>query len=112
MTDTSIPPESDESLPLIELRTPTEELGHGVEGLRGARLVPLPESMYAVTRHRPRRGSDVEAWLKRHRDGWAPHEGAGWQEAYRVLDELLDEYRQRADYALPLDATLEGTDGV
>ena len=42
--------------------------------------------------HQPRRGSDVEAWIKRERDLNAP--GCG---EHTALDDLLDDYRLRAD---------------
>jgi hypothetical protein len=136
--DTSIPPERDELVTLVErparvvsadevealrleqeahplliLRTPTdaeaEALGQALDReMRYARITVAPEGMYQVEQHRPRRGSDVEAWLKRRRDEWVPR----GSEVHRALDGLLDEYRRRADYALPLDAPLEGTDGV
>jgi hypothetical protein len=50
----------------------------------------------------PMRGDAVEKWLKAKRDEWPrPHssmETQGWD----VLDELLDEYRLRADTGLTL----------
>lgn len=42
--------------------------------------------------HSPRRGSDVEAWLKAERDKYQER-----TEAWYALDELLDDYRLRAD---------------
>lgn len=138
MGDTSIPPERDELVerparvvsadevealrleqeahPLLILRTPTdaeaEALGQALDReMRHARITVAPEGMYQVEQHRPRRGSDVEAWLKRHRDGWLPSSPSG-ADVHRALDGLLDEYRDRADYGLPLDAPLDGIDGV
>lgn len=52
--------------------------------------------------HSPTRGSDVEDWLKRHRDRCA--KGTPW---FSTVDELLDDYRLRADTGLDLDADLD-----
>ena len=63
------------------------------------------------TAHNPRRGSDIEAWIKAARDSWAddgvtrsgrvrPTRTVQWY----VLDELLDDYRERADIGAALDA--------
>jgi len=48
-------------------------------------------------RHRPRRGDDVDRWLKAWRDLHAAH-------AWHVVDALLDDYRLHADTGTPLDA--------
>lgn len=138
MEDTSIPPERDELVPLVErpARVVSEDEALRLEQERDASSSPvvlpritgeeaevirqaldkemryaritLAPSMYQVEQHRPHRGSDVEAWLKRRRDEWVPR----GSEVHRALDGLLDEYRRRADYGLPLNASLEGTDGV
>jgi hypothetical protein len=42
--------------------------------------------------HIPHRGSDVEAWLKRHRDEYAAD-----SDDWRALDVALDDYRLAAD---------------
>lgn len=49
----------------------------------------------------PRRGSDVEAWIKRFRDS---HLGPGEQKtgAWYVANQLLDYYRVHADTGVPL----------
>jgi hypothetical protein len=47
---------------------------------------------------RPRRGDEVEAWLKAQRDGWFDDTGAEWH----ALDGLLDRYRLHADTGTPL----------
>jgi hypothetical protein len=44
----------------------------------------------------PRRGDDVEAFIKRHRDECST--GA----VYDALDDLLDDYRLHADTGTPL----------
>jgi hypothetical protein len=47
--------------------------------------------------HIPRRGSDVEAWIKARRDSFQ----IGHHSWY-ALDELLDDYREKADQGLML----------
>lgn len=52
----------------------------------------------------PRRGDEVEAWIKRHRDRQKVG-GTGtpqWDVPYKVLDDLLDAYRLHADTGMPL----------
>jgi hypothetical protein len=51
-----------------------------------------------MTEHMPRRGSDVEQWIKRFRDAYIPG-----MSAWIALDDLLDDYRLRADLGTPLD---------
>ena len=53
--------------------------------------------------HQPTRDDDVAKWLKAKRD---EHFSKFENESYWVIDELLDEYRARADYGLSLDADL------
>lgn len=58
--------------------------------------------------HLPRRGSDVEAWIRREReicDKWGDRQG--WLQ----LDSLLDQYRLRADLGLILTEEIE-TEGA
>jgi len=48
--------------------------------------------------HEPHRGSDVEAWIKRTRDKYSRY----WPDnldyhSWTVLDQMLDDYRLRAD---------------
>lgn len=50
---------------------------------------------------RPKRGDEVEAWLKRQRDSYDQSNGYGYS-AYRALDFALDEYRLHADTGTPL----------
>lgn len=52
----------------------------------------LPEA------HVPHRGSDVEAYIKARRDSFMQLEDAEWF----ALDDLLDDYRYRADLGLDL----------
>jgi hypothetical protein len=47
----------------------------------------------AITRL-PFRGSDVEAWLREHRDRCQHY---GDRQGYLLLDSMLDDYRLRAD---------------
>lgn len=54
--------------------------------------------------HLPRRGSDVEAWIRREReacDTWGDRQG------WLLLDGLLDQYRLRADLGLTLTEEIE-----
>lgn len=55
--------------------------------------------MRGVDEHRPRRGDDVEEWLKRRRDAW---NRTGERPEFHALDSLLDRYRECADYGLTL----------
>jgi hypothetical protein len=55
--------------------------------------------------HQPRRDDDVARWLKAKRD--EQQNSCGNELPYYwAIDELLDEYRARADYGLTLDAPL------
>ncbi|MFE9391649.1 hypothetical protein [Streptomyces sp. NPDC006784] len=47
--------------------------------------------------HQPRRGDDIDRWLKAQRDAAADH-----PEAYQAADGLLDLYRLHADTRTPL----------
>lgn len=47
--------------------------------------------------HEPYRGSDVEAWIKRHRDQYS-HGDEHWT----TLDDLLDAYRNHVYTGTPL----------
>lgn len=55
--------------------------------------------------HQPYRGSDVEAWLKAQRDRWP--NAPGTQIEWRMLDDLLEQYRLKADTGLLLQQTIE-----
>lgn len=48
--------------------------------------------------HQPRRGDQIEQWLKAHRDRREERDGVWW-----YLDEMLDDYRLHADTGTPLD---------
>ena len=50
-----------------------------------------------MSEHRPARGDDVETWIKRCRD---EHSRLGL--AWIALDDLLDDYREKADTGTPL----------
>jgi hypothetical protein len=55
-------------------------------------------------RHQPRRGSDVELWLKSHRDEYERW-GVGISSfAWYAIDMVLDDYRLRADTGSTLTA--------
>lgn len=63
--------------------------------------------------HEPRRGSDVEVWIKRRRDslpgGEDPRKtSVGWL----VFDDLLDDYRAHADTGTPLDRDVTRRDAL
>jgi len=48
----------------------------------------------------PRRGDEVEAWIKRTRDSY---DRFRWADSWDALDDLLDDYRLHADTGTPLD---------
>jgi hypothetical protein len=56
--------------------------------------------------HEPRRGSDVEAWIKWHRD--RNPKGSDCSHGWYVLDDLLDSYREHSDTGTPLSAAVVG----
>lgn len=58
--------------------------------------------------HVPHRGSDVEAWIKRERDA----HGSPADDAWRVLDYLLDDYREHADTGVPLGEEVHEPEGT
>ena len=58
--------------------------------------------------HRPMRGSDVEAWLKRRRDVYDGQAGGEETSLWMELDSLIDDYRRRADFGLTLNDHPEG----
>lgn len=51
--------------------------------------------------HEPRRGSDVEQWLRRERDRYGQDRSVT---EWRVLDDLIDDYRLHADTGVPIDS--------
>jgi hypothetical protein len=59
-----------------------------------------------VTGHRPRRGSDVDLWIKRHRDSRLSN--GQRTTAWHAFDDLLDDYRDHADTGVPLDREVQG----
>ena len=63
--------------------------------------------------HQPKRGDEVEAWLKAQRDVYA--ESKDWDEhaysAWNALDNTLDEYRLRADTGASLETPLSELGG-
>lgn len=66
----------------------------------------------------PRRGDEVEAWLKARRDVYSACKRdaashlliAGCELAYEVLDSALDDYRRHADTGTPLSAEIRERD--
>ena len=50
-----------------------------------------------LSEHRPRRGDEVDVWLRARRVGYQP----GSTE-WTVIDDVIDDYRRRADYGLSL----------
>lgn len=87
-----------------------------LEALMG---VDLPESVRAAhtaalilmegpPAHIPMRGTDVELWLKRCRDEY-PRQHSN--DAWTALDDLLDDYRLRADTGSAMDALVGGPAG-
>jgi hypothetical protein len=52
--------------------------------------------------HLVRRGSDVEAWIKRHRDCQAAD-----SQAWHAVDWMLDDYRERADMGVTLKGHID-----
>jgi hypothetical protein len=86
--------------PTVIIETPTGEQLPWV-----ARLVEeIPEVTGYVwpstDRRLPARGDNVEAWLKRARDAYSPYGKEG--DYFRLLDDLLDDYRLHADTGTPL----------
>ena len=53
----------------------------------------------APPEHTPRRGDDVEHWIKRYRDAYGQ---IGASDVWVVIDDLLDEYRLHCDTGTPL----------
>jgi hypothetical protein len=70
------------------------------EGLTAVLAMPHP--------HTPCRGSDVEAWLKRKRDGWPQGGGDYGNGGWAAVDMLLDDYRLHADTGVPLGDEVMG----
>ena len=73
--------------------------------LRGRSPMSFSIKPEDVVPHQPKRDDDVARWLKASRDkclGTDPGSRVYWH----TLDDLLDEYRARADYGLTLDDDL------
>lgn len=51
----------------------------------------------------PRRGDEIEAWIKRARDRFAGDSDRWYEGAWCALDDLLDDYRLHADAFTSLD---------
>lgn len=71
-----------------------------IDGLRSGHL-PMPA-------HEARRGSDVEAWIKRRRDELDGQAGGDITAEWMSLDSLLDDYRLHADTGTPLTEEVQG----
>lgn len=57
--------------------------------------------------HQPRRNDDVAKWLKAKRDEFAGDQ----RDWYWVIDQMLEEYRARADYGFTLDHDMSELEG-
>lgn len=57
--------------------------------------------------HEARRGSDVEAWIKRYREQFRDSSGA-LTGAWYAIDGLLDDYREHADCGVGLGEKVTG----
>lgn len=66
----------------------------------------MPEQR--IPEHQPHRGSDVEAWIKRHRDEHGNLSANYPTDEWRAIDNMLDDYREHADTGTPLDREVEG----
>lgn len=57
--------------------------------------------------HQPKRDDDVARWLRAKRERFMSHDlTAADMRSWTVIDDLLNEYRARADYGLTLDDNL------
>lgn len=56
--------------------------------------------------HQPKRGDDVARWLKRLRDSHNRY-----SEDWPAIDDILEEYRARADYGFTLDEDMSHLEG-
>lgn len=56
----------------------------------------------AIRRHEPKRGDDVERWLKAWRDSLGL-----FDDRAQEIDLMLDDYREHADTGTPLGAEIE-----
>lgn len=85
MQSEELPARTDQNFRTEQRRLASLSLGH------------IDQSELLVT-HQPKRGDEVEAWIKSKRDDW---EDAS-ELVYGALDDLLDEYRLHADTGIPL----------
>ncbi|WP_045740756.1 hypothetical protein [Actinoplanes rectilineatus] len=77
-----------------------------------AYIIALGENIQAALDGRPAvheamRGSDVEAWLKRHREAYREPDGTVTG-AWHAIDGILDDYRDHADTGTPLSSEVQG----
>lgn len=69
----------------------------------------VPRDCAVSARHQPRRGDDVEAWLGNWRTVLASGDGdVRCAECAETVDDMLEDYRLRADTGTPLDAQVPG----
>lgn len=61
-----------------------------------------------MTIHHPERGSDIDAWLKRHRDQYVNHSTGEKTGVWHAIDGILDDYRDHADTGTPLGQDVQG----
>lgn len=55
--------------------------------------------------HEPRRGDEIESWIKRWRDGYGT--SRDFDAAWTALNHLLDDYRDHADTGTPLHLEIQ-----
>jgi hypothetical protein len=93
-----------DSVEITDARTPDERYILRRKTGIAAVLALLDAAGDAKPKHEPRRGSDVEAWLKAKRDEMNTEDGDPSVHWFTV-DAILDDYRLHADTGTPLDST-------
>lgn len=88
---------TDEASDVLFLKTAEEELPWAIECEFGRRPAAARNGDLAPE-HQARRGDEVEAFIKRHRDAYrGPDDPDGRTVSWAVLDNVLDAYRLHAD---------------
>lgn len=62
--------------------------------------------------HVPKRGDDIEAWIKQWRDRYDPNGSDRHIDAWIAADDMLDDYRLHADTGMPIDQAVTDWPGV
>lgn len=62
--------------------------------------------------HIPKRGDDIEVWIKQWRDRYAPRRNDLDTAAWILADDMLDDYRLHADTGMPIDQAVTDWPGV